>query len=132
MIPEGMEGKMAHMLFQSKADVEAYEQLVQTYKTQYPNLVRSDEMAAFYASIEIEGLCHRTATGILYTNAQGVSYADENDPEKSWSFIFDEQSEENYRMIMDMMEEIVRNGKDVRELREWEKRMAEKGKAVPV
>ena len=49
--------------------------LIQAVK--YPNLVQSDEMAAFYASIEIEGLCHRTNTGILYTNADGVSYADE-------------------------------------------------------
>jgi len=132
MIPKGMEGKMAHILFQSKADVEAYEQLVQTYKTKYPNLVQSDEMAAFYASIEIEGLCHRTATGILYTNAQGVSYADENDPEKNWALLFDEQSEENYRMIMDMMEEIIKSGKDVRERQEWERRIGEKGKNIQV
>lgn len=132
MIPEGMEGKTAHMLFQSKADVEAYEQLVQIYRTKYPNLVQSDEMAEFYAAIEIEGLCHRTPTGILSTNAQGVSYADENDPEKSWSLLFDEQSEENYKMIMDMMEEIMRNGKDVRERQEWERRMAGKGKNIQV
>lgn len=119
MIPDGMEGKMAHILFQSRADVEAWQQLVQTYKTKYPNLVQSDEMAAFYASIEIEGLCHRTETGILYTNAQGVSYADENDPEKSWSLLFEEQSEGNYRVIMEMMEEIIRSGKDIRERQEW-------------
>ena len=130
MVPKGMEGKTAHMLFQSKADVEAYERLVQTYKTKYPNLVQSDEMAAFFASIEIEGLCHRTATGILYTNADGVSYADENDPEKSWFLLLDGQSEENYKMIMDMMEEIIKDGKDVRERREWEKRMAGKEKNI--
>lgn len=119
MIPEGMEGKTAHILFQSMADVEAWRQLAETYRTKYPNLVQSDEMAEFYASIEIEGLCHRTATGILYTDAQGVSYADENDPEKSWSLFFEEQSEDNYRIVMDMMEEIIRSGKDIRERQEW-------------
>lgn len=123
MIPDGMKGKTAHILFQSKADVEAYRNLVNTYKTKYPNLVQSDEMASFYASIEIEGLCHRTPTGILYTNAQGVSYADENDPEKSWSLLFDKQSEGNYDMIMEMMDEIIENGKDVMECQEWEKRL---------
>lgn len=80
-------------------------------------------MAAFYASIEIEGLCHRTESGILYTNADGVSYADENNPEKSWSILLEEQSEENYNRIMEMMEEIIENGKDVREREEWEKRL---------
>lgn len=123
MIPDGMKGKTAHILFQSKGDVEAYRKLAETYKTKYPNLVQSDEMASFYASIEIEGLCHRTATGILYTNAQGVSYADENDPEKSWSLLFDRQSESNYDMIMEMMEEIIENGKDMQECQEWEKRL---------
>lgn len=123
MIPDGMKGKTAHILFQSKADVEAYRNLVNIYKTKYPNLVQSDEMASFYASIEIEGLCHRTPTGILYTNAQGVSYADENDPEKSWSLLFDKQSEGNYDMIMEMMDEIIENGKDVMECQEWEKRL---------
>ena len=62
-------------------------------------------------------------TGILYTNAQGVSYADENDPEKSWSLLFDKQSESNYDMIMEMMEEIIENGEDMRECQEWEKRL---------
>lgn len=52
-----------------------------------------------------------------------VSYADENDPEKSWSILFEEQSEENYNRVMEMMEEIIENGKDVRERAEWEKRM---------
>lgn len=120
MIPDGMKGKMAHILFQSKADVEAYQKLVRTYRTKYSNLAQSDEMAAFYASIEIEGLCHRTETGILSTNVEGVSYADENNPEKSWSILFEEQSEESYHMLMDMMEEIMQNGKDVRERQEWE------------
>ena len=41
MIPNGMKGKMAHILFQSKADVEAYKKLVETYKAKYPNLVQS-------------------------------------------------------------------------------------------
>jgi hypothetical protein len=123
MIPDGMKGKMAHILFQSKADVEAYHKLADTYKTKYPNLVKSDEMASFYASIEIEGLCHRTSTGILYTNAQGVSYADENDPEKSWALVFDNQSESNYDMIMGMMDEILENGKDIRKCQEWERRL---------
>ena len=121
MIPDGMKGKMAHILFQSKADVDAYNKLVQTYKVKYPNLVQSDEMAAFYASIEIEGLCHRTNTGILYTNADGVSYADENDAEKNWFILFGTQSEENYDMLMDMMEELIQNGKDVSERQEWER-----------
>ena len=112
---------MAHILFQSKADVDAYNKLVQTYKVKYPNLVQSDEMAAFYASIEIEGLCHRTNTGILYTNADGVSYADENDAEKNWFILFGTQSEENYDMLMDMMEELIQNGKDVSECQEWER-----------
>ena len=123
MIPDGMKGKMAHILFQSKADVEAYHKLADTYKTKYPNLVKSDEMASFYASIEIEGLCHRTPTGILYTNAQGVSYADENDPEKSWALVFDNQSESNYDMIMGMMDEILENGRDIRKCQEWERRL---------
>lgn len=119
MIPDGMKGKTAHILFQSEADVEAYRKLVETYRMKYPNLVQSDEMAAFYASIEIEGLCHRTETGILYTNAGGVSYVDENDTEKSWSLLFAEQSEENYGIIMEMMEEIIESGRDIRERREW-------------
>ena len=67
-----------------------------------------------------------------YTNAQGVSYADENDSEKNWALLFDEQSEENYRMIMDMMEEIIKSGKDVRERPEWERRIGEKGKNIQV
>lgn len=121
MIPDGMKGKMAHILFQSKADVDAYNKLVQTYKVKYPNLVQSDEMAAFYASIEIEGLCHRTNTGILCTNADGVSYADENDAEKNWFLLFGTQSEENYDLLMDMMEELIQNGKDVSERQEWER-----------
>lgn len=123
MIPDGMKGKRAHILFQTKADVDAYHKLAETYRSKYPNLVKSDEMAAFYASIEIEGLCHRTESGILYTNADGVSYADENNPEKSWSILLEEQSEENYNRIMEMMEEIIENGKDVREREEWEKRL---------
>lgn len=123
MIPNGMKGKMAHILFQSKADVEAYKKLVETYKAKYPNLVQSNEMASFYASIEIEGLCYRTAAGILYTNAQGVSYADENDPEKNWSLLFDKQSESNYDMIMEMMEEIIGSRKGIQEYQEWERRL---------
>lgn len=123
MIPDGMKGKRAHILFQSEADAEAYHKLAETYRTKYPNLVQSDEMAAFYASIEIEGLCHRTETGILYTNAGGVSYADENDPEKSWSLLFEEQLDENYGIIMEMMEEIIASGGDIRERQGWEIRL---------
>lgn len=123
LIPPGMKGKTAYMLMQSKQDVEAYERLVEIYKTQYPNLVQSEEMANFYASIEIGGLCHRTGTGILYTNAQGVSYADETDPQKSWWIRFDEQSEETYDLILDMMYEIAENGKDAREYWEWTERL---------
>ena len=127
MIPPGMKGKTAHMLFQCKEDVEAYERLVQTYRSSYPNLVQSDEMAKFYASLEIEGLCHRTETGILYTNAGGVGYADENNPQKNWWIALDGQSDENYETIMEMMEQIRENGKKVESLPEWQTGLRDKG-----
>ena len=34
---------------------------------------------------------------------------------------FGTQSEENYDMLMDMMEELIQNGKDVSERQEWER-----------
>lgn len=119
MIPDHMKGKTAYMLFQSQADIEAYNRLAQTYKNKYPNLVQSDEMANFYAALEIEGLCHRTETGILYTNASGVSYADENDPSKSWWLAFDIQSDKNYDMLMEMLDNIKANGKEISDFYEW-------------
>ena len=49
--------------------------------------------------------------------------ADENDPEKSWALVFDNQSESNYDMIMGMMDEILENGRDIRKCQEWERRL---------
>lgn len=126
MIPPGMKGRMAHMLFQSKEDVEAYESLVQTYRDKYPNLVQSDAMAKFYAALEIEGLCQRTETGILYMNAGSIGYADDGNPGKNWWLDFRETSEENYEAIMEMLSDIRKNGKDIDDLGEWTARMEEK------
>lgn len=119
MIRDGMKGRSAHILFQSKADMDAYERLVRIYRGQYPNLVQSDEMAEFYAAIEIEGLCHRTESGILYTNADGVGYADENNAETNWWIALDELSDKNYEMLMEMMEDIKKRGGEIASIYEW-------------
>ncbi len=129
MIRDGMKGRSAHILFQSKADIDAYERLVQIYRGQYPNLVQSDKMAEFYAAIEIEGLCHRTESGILYTSAGGVGYADENNPEANWWIALDELSGKNYDILMEIMEDIKKKGGAIAGFDEW-KAGLERRKAV--
>lgn len=128
MIRDGMKGRSAHILFRSGEDMAAYECLVQTYRREYPNLVQSDEMAEFYAALEIEGLCRRTETGILYTHAGGVGYADENNPDTNWWIALDEESDENYEMLMEMMEEIEKKDGITAGINEW-KSLLERRKA---
>lgn len=126
MIPQGMEGRKAYMLFQSREDVEAYERLAQTYQAVYPNLAQNEAMAKFYAGLEVEGLCHRTATGILYTNADGVGYADENNPEKNWWLSLQEQTGQTYEMLLGMLDDIKKEGKDIGDMGEWQERLERK------
>lgn len=107
----GSEGWGAAILVQSAQDLQAFQDLAKTYRQNYPGLVRNDDMAAFYAAIEIEGMARRTEHGILKIFAEGMSYSDESstleDYSKNWSVKF--KSAGMYELVMEFVDSHIGN-----------------------
>lgn len=96
--------------YEAEASIQ-FQDLANTYRQNYPGLVRNDDMAAFYAAIEIEGMARRTEHGILTINAEGMSYNDESstleDYSKNWSVKF--KSAGMYELVMEFVDSHIGN-----------------------
>lgn len=88
----GDEGRGGKVLLCNEADEAKYKALGAEYASRYPNLVTSLEWGLFYASLEIRGMAHRGANGIVTTHPDNISYNDNDDPKKNWSAKIDEQT----------------------------------------
>ena len=88
----GDEGRGGQVLLCNAVDEARFKALSEEYERRYPNLMSSSIGGAFYASLEIRGMAHRGANGIITTHPDGISYNDNDDPKKNWSAKIDEKT----------------------------------------
>ena len=88
----GDEGRGGQVLLCNAVDEARFKALSEEYERRYPNLMSSSIGGAFYASLEIRGMAHRGANGIITTHPDGISYNDNDDPQKNWSAKIDEKT----------------------------------------
>ena len=88
----GDEGKGGKVLLCNATDEARYKALCEEYVRKYPNLVTSPQAGEFYASLEIRGMAHRGANGIITTHPDNISYNDDKDSKKNWSAKIDEKT----------------------------------------
>lgn len=88
----GDEGRGGKVLLCNTNDEARYKALGEEYARRYPNLVTSQNEGLFYASLEIRGMAHRGANGIVKTHPDNISYNDNDDEKKNWSAKIDEKT----------------------------------------
>lgn len=88
----GDEGRGGKVLLCNATDEARFKALSEEYERRYPNLMSSAIGGSFYASLEIRGMAHRGANGIVKTHPDGISYNDNDDPKKNWSAKIDEKT----------------------------------------
>ena len=88
----GDEGRGGQVLLCNAVDEARFKDLSEEYERRYPNLMSSSIGGAFYASLEIRGMAHRGANGIITTHPDNISYNDNTDPKKNWSAIIEDKT----------------------------------------
>lgn len=93
----------------------------------HPNIVDDDNIALkFYAEGEAAGNIVRTGNGIMIIACNGISYMDNDDPSKNWSFMYSENDTDIYNEIMEaILDGVIRGG--IESVSGWEEWFKDKG-----
>lgn len=99
---KGQEGNGSWLMMSGEQQqLDRLQELADLYQEKYPNIVNDDGLALkFYAEGEATGHVVRTGNGIMIVACNGISYIDNNDPSKSWGFMFSENDTDIYNEIM--------------------------------
>lgn len=125
---KGQEGNGSWLMMSGdQQQLDKLQELADLYKEKYPNIVNDDDLALkFYAEGEATGNVVRTGNGIMIIACNGISYIDNNDPSKNWSFIYSENDTDIYNEIMQaIIEGSIKVG--IESVSGWEKWFKEKG-----
>lgn len=125
---KGQEGNGSWLMMNGdQQQLDKLQELADLYKEKYPNIVNDDDLALkFYAEGEAAGNVVRTGNGIMIIACNGISYIDNNDPSKNWSFIYSENDTDIYNAIMQaIIEGSIKGG--IESVSGWEEWFKEKG-----
>lgn len=125
---KGQEGNGSWLMMSGEQQqLDRLQELADLYKEKYPNIVNDDGLALkFYAEGEATGHVVRTGNGIMIVACNGISYIDNNDPSKSWGFMFSENDTDIYNEIMQaIIEGSIKGG--IESVSGWEEWFEEKG-----
>lgn len=124
----GQEGNGSWLMMSGEQQqLDRLQELAELYQEKYPNIVNDDGLALkFYAEGEATGHVVRTGNGIMIVACNGISYIDNNDPSKSWGFMFSENDTDIYSEIMQaIIEGSIKGG--IESVSGWEEWFEEKG-----
>ena len=125
---KGQEGNGSWLMMSGEQQqLDRLQELADLYKEKYPNIVNDDGLALkFYAEGEATGHVVRTGNGIMIVACNGISYIDNNDPSKSWGFMFSENDTDIYNEIMQaIIAGSIKGG--IESVSGWEEWFEEKG-----
>lgn len=124
---KGQEGNGSWLMMSGEQQqLDRLQELADLYQEKYPNIVNDDDLALkFYAEGEATGHVVRTGNGIMIIACNGISYIDNNDPSKSWGFMFSENDTDIYNEIMQaILEGSIKGG--IESVSGWEEWFEEK------
>lgn len=124
---KGQEGNGSWLMMSGEQQqLDRLQELADLYQEKYPNIVNDDDLALkFYAEGEATGHVVRTGNGIMIIACNGISYIDNNDPSKSWGFMFSENDTDIYNEIMQaIIEGSIKGG--IESVSGWEEWFEEK------
>lgn len=125
---KGQEGNGSWLMMSGEQQqLDRLQELADLYQEKYPNIVNDDDLALkFYAEGEAAGHVVRTGNGVMIIACNGISYIDNNDPSKSWGFMFSEKDTDIYSGIMQaIIEGSIKGGME--SVSGWEEWFEEKG-----
>ena len=124
----GQEGNGSWLMMSGEQEqLDKLQELADLYKEKYPNIVKDDNLALkYYAEGEAAGYVVRTGNGIMIIACNGISYMDNNDPSKNWSFMYSENDTDIYNEIMEaILDGVIRDG--IESVSGWEEWFKDKG-----